>query len=121
MDDSWVCEELYQPLRLPNAVASRMVNKIFGSDRFIKISKGRLEFLVRLRKDSRAFKVCKESERKEMLALGREEVALRFWSREGVACFEEWKKSEEIAKSFDSQYSKSVAVMEQEIMLDPVM
>ena len=80
MEDSWVCEELYETLRLPGTVCAPMVNKMFGAHRYVRISRGRHEFLLRLGAESRAFRVCKEREREERLALSWDRIALTFWA-----------------------------------------
>ena len=79
MKDSWAVEELYERLRLPGAPSAVMVNKMFGADRYFRISKGRRDYLIRLSAESRAFQVCKQREREQRLALSWEKIALTFY------------------------------------------
>ena len=59
------------------------------------MSKGRMEFLLRLGAGSRAFRVCKESEREERLALSWEKIALGFWACNKITSIEDGKKKDD--------------------------
>ena len=115
MENRWVVEELYEKLRLPGAPSAVIVNRMFGVHRYVKISRGRQEFLIRVVAESRAFQFCKEREREEKLALSWEKIALTFWAENEVVCPEEGQRRAETSLAIDAQYYKTQDATEPEI------
>lgn len=79
ISEDFDCEELYEQLREPRNVASTFINKMFGPGRYVKIQVGLVEFVVSLRLESPAYRLCKKREQRMRMASSLSETVHTFW------------------------------------------